>query len=75
MLPQLHIPPSRIVKNFGQKYSLFSTVPKNRAEILEFHRIFLWNWTYISFFSVYAQKLPGFWAQQKKIAGYAQKRS
>lgn len=37
-------------------------MPKNRTEILDFHRIFLRDWTYISFFSVYAQKLPEFWA-------------
>ena len=54
--------PSRIVKNFGQKSPLFSMMPKNRTEILDFHRIFLRDWTYLSFFPVYAQKLQEFWA-------------
>lgn len=33
------------------------------------------DWAYLSFFSVYVQKLLKFWAQQKKAPVYAQKQS
>lgn len=39
--PIFHIPPTRIIKNIGQKCTFFSTVPKNHMENLGFHWIFL----------------------------------